>query len=213
LLLLSPLFINGFTPKPLFPSFSSFSLDVSLTKFLPIYFAFDYKNPFESFVNPAVFCNGFIFLALSEFYRRIFSFLFEPGRVLMSGKNDSDDFINESVDFINESVDLYIVYIAFSVGFTYYDFFFANLDKSNPPPVCNYFLALLSSIYLSLIYSCYFMYFLRFYYALLCVYFILSSYYCSFLNLYASKRFFSYSALLFLSYSFAFLSAKFFSVY
>jgi hypothetical protein len=49
----------------------------------------------ESFVNPAVFCNGFIFLVLSELSFLIFNFLFDPGRALISGKNDYDDFIND----------------------------------------------------------------------------------------------------------------------
>lgn len=101
--LLSPLFTKVLPPPVvLFRSTISFiylTLAVYIIRFLPMSFAFDSKNPFESFVNPAVFCKGFIFLTLSELSRFMVSFRFEPGRALMSGKNDYEDFMNDSVVF------------------------------------------------------------------------------------------------------------------
>ena len=102
--LLSPLLTIVFAPpRLLFKSLIYIFLDVSTTpKFFPIYFVsltFVYKNPFESFVKPGVFCNGLLnFLLLSILSFLMLSFLFEWGRALMSGKNDSEDFMNDYVD-------------------------------------------------------------------------------------------------------------------
>ena len=95
-------------------------------------FVFDYKKPFESLVNPAVFCNGLIFFTLSEESRFTVSFRFEPGRALMSGKKDSEDFMNDSVVFYVIS-DL--IYALDSLFFISEEFLFMSFVKSNPPPV------------------------------------------------------------------------------
>ena len=99
LLLLNPLFIRpGFTPpvivllnslvfvSPKFLLLKSFVF-VSPSP-LPSYLVLAYKNPFESLVKPAVVCKGLIFLELYMLSLLMFSFLFELGRWLMSGKND-----------------------------------------------------------------------------------------------------------------------------
>jgi hypothetical protein len=83
-------------------------------------------------VNPAVFCSGFIFFTLSELSRLMFSFRFEPGRALMSGKKDSDDFMNDSFVFYVIS-DL--ISVLLSLFFIYEEFRFISFVKSNPPPV------------------------------------------------------------------------------
>ena len=94
LALLNPLLTSVLPPPDivvLFKStiyFISLTFAVSIIKFLPRSFVFDSKKPLESFVNPAVFCNGLIFLTLSEESRLMVSFRFDPGRALISGKND-----------------------------------------------------------------------------------------------------------------------------
>jgi hypothetical protein len=136
LALLNPLFTSVFTPPlVLFKStisFIYFTFVVSIIMFLPMSFVFDSKKPFESFVNPAVFCSGFIFFTLSELSRLMFSFRFEPGRALMSGKKDSDDFMNDSFVFYVIS-DL--ISVLLSLFFIYEEFRFISFVKSNPPPV------------------------------------------------------------------------------
>ncbi len=59
----------------------------------------DSMNPFELVVNYVVFCKGFIFFVLSRLSFLMLSFLLDPGRAFMSGKNDYDDFIKDSVVF------------------------------------------------------------------------------------------------------------------
>jgi hypothetical protein len=136
LALLNPLFTSVFTPPlVLFRStisFIYFTFAVSIIKFLPMSFVFDYKKPFESLVNPAVFCSGFIFLTLSELSRLMFSFRFDPGRALMSGRKDSDDFMKDSFVFYVIS-DL--IYVLDSLFFTSEEFRLMSFVKSNPPPV------------------------------------------------------------------------------
>lgn len=213
LALLNPLFTSVFTPPlVLFKStisFIYFTFVVSIIMFLPMSFVFDYKKPFESFVNPAVFCSGFIFFTLSELSRLMFSFRFEPGRALMSGKKDSDDFMNDSFVFYVIS-DL--IYVLLSLFFIYEEFRFISFVKSNPPPVWSYLRALLSSASFSFIYSCSFMYFFRAYSALFWVSLRFYSSSCSFLNFSSRSLFFYYSALLRRSSYLAFFSTWFFSV-
>jgi hypothetical protein len=60
---------------------------------------FDSINPFESFIKPAVFCKGFIFLMLSELSLLMLSFRFEPGLALISGRKDYEDFMKDYVVF------------------------------------------------------------------------------------------------------------------
>lgn len=116
LLLENPRFNNGFTPVLLinYPVYLSLepvylSLDPSDVSFLLvslISFVFVYKNPLESFTNPVVLCiisfanpvvlcNVFNFLPLSILSFLTCNFLFEPGRLFISGKNDYDDFIKD----------------------------------------------------------------------------------------------------------------------
>lgn len=97
--LLSPLLIKVFPGTNLFVSFISFTfVGASVIKFFPISLislVLVYKNPLESFVNPAVFCKGLIFLTLSELSLLILSLRFDPGLALISGRKDYDDFIND----------------------------------------------------------------------------------------------------------------------
>lgn len=88
MLLLRPLLINVLPVPNVLVSVIYFTLGISDMRFLPIYLVFDSKNPFESFVNPAVFCKGVIFLILSALSFLMFNFLLEPGRAFISGKND-----------------------------------------------------------------------------------------------------------------------------
>ncbi len=104
MLLLRPLLINVLPVPKVFVSVIYFTLGISDIRFLPIYFVFDSKNPLESFVNPAVFCKGVIFLILSALSFLMFNFRLEPGLAFISGRNDYDDFIKESDDFMKDYV-------------------------------------------------------------------------------------------------------------
>ena len=210
--LLSPLFTRVFPAVDLFKSPIYFTFGGSIIRFLPMSLVLDSKNPFDSFIKPAVFCKGFIFFKLSPVLSRLmFSLRFEPGRAFMSGKNDYDDFMKDYVVFSVIS-DFIYVFDSF-MFFTSEEFLFASFDKSKPPPVWSYLRALLSSAYLNLASYCSFMYFLSAYSALFWVYFLLSYSYCYFLSFYSSSLFFYYSALLRRSYYLAFFSARFFYVY
>lgn len=65
------------------------------------------KNPFESFVNPAVFWRGFPVLALSKLSFLKVSFLRELGRRLISGRKDSfvlNDYVVFSISLFSSFV-------------------------------------------------------------------------------------------------------------
>jgi hypothetical protein len=89
------------------------------------------------------------------------NFFLEFGLTLMSGKKDSEDFKKESFDFsiFYCSLTLSKSCLTYTLGLSF--------DKSKPPPVCIYFLALLYSYCFNLDYSCSFICFLRAYSALL----------------------------------------------
>lgn len=95
-------------------------------------------------------------------------FFLELGRTFMSGRNDSPVFSNLST--LSGFYEIKLV-----PPLNSRELFFLSLVRSKPPPVINYFLALLYCYYRSFASSCYLICFLSASSALLCVYFLLSS--------------------------------------
>lgn len=72
-----------------------FTLGTSVIRVFPKSLVLDYRNPLESLANPPVFCKVVIFLTLSVLSFLMLSFLLDPGRALMSGRKDYEDFIKD----------------------------------------------------------------------------------------------------------------------
>jgi len=97
--LLNPLLISVFPAVDLFKSSNPLILGASVIKVLPRSLVLVSRKPLESLVKPAVFCKGLIFFTLSVLSRRMLSLRLEPGRALISGRKDYEDFINDYVVF------------------------------------------------------------------------------------------------------------------
>lgn len=122
----------------------------------------------------------------------------------MSGRNDSPVFSNLST--LSGFYEIKLV-----PPLNSRELFFLSLVRSKPPPVINYFLALLYCYYRSFASSCYLICFLSASSALLCVYFLLSSSSIYFLIFSSANLCLQSSAFLLLYSYFRSLSCLFFS--